>query len=410
MIPFRDLDLRQVIENQWNTVNKKIDSLSNEEIMANDLDILAENIYQEFYIPPVVVYDEDFSKREIKQGKIRRAVDPFFREYHSRDYVEVDGIIATFYYPYSGEKDLFKCRASTFSLGGYPEITLERDSFSFRIEKTLTEMNQANAKDDLLKGLEHCLTEIKSGLSYANGDVSGFNSSLKGQALKKLAEKKKKVESFFAIANMFEVPIEKKEYAEKHIPLKRNIVPVAHKYEAEDYPRILEHTKIAFAQYTAESLMTNRSEIGEKIRAALSDDMTAYGINIVAISIEDVDFTDAFTDAVEAKQVAEQNKLKAQTEQAQKTMEAEAASQRQVIEAQAAAEVARINAEAAAEVAKIEADAAKYAGEKEAEMNRKLAESLTDTLVRYYYANHWDGKLPQYISNEGTLPIINFGE
>ena len=235
MIPFRDLDLRQVIENQWNTVNKKIDSLSNEEIMANDLDILAENIYQEFYIPPVVVYDEDFSKREIKQGKIRRAVDPFFREYHSRDYVEVDGIIATFYYPYSGEKDLFKCRASTFSLGGYPEITLERDSFSFRIEKTLTEMNQANAKDDLLKGLEHCLTEIKSGLSYANGDVSGFNSSLKGQALKKLAEKKKKVESFFAIANMFEVPIEKKEYAEKHIPLKRNIVPVAHKYEAEDY-------------------------------------------------------------------------------------------------------------------------------------------------------------------------------
>ena len=156
--------------------------------------------------------------------------------------------------------------------------------------------------------------------------------------------------------------------------------------------------------------MTNRSEIGEKIRAALSDDMTAYGINIVAISIEDVDFTDAFTDAVEAKQVAEQNKLKAQTEQAQKTMEAEAASQRQVIEAQAAAEVARINAEAAAEVAKIEADAAKYAGEKEAEMNRKLAESLTDTLVRYYYANHWDGKLPQYISNEGTLPIINFSE
>lgn len=181
-------------------------------------------------------------------------------------------------------------------------------------------------------------------------------------------------------------------------------------YNAILYPRILEHTKIAFAQYTAESLMTNRSEIGEKIRAALSDNMTTYGINIIAFSIEDVDFTDAFTDAVEAKQVAEQNKLKAQTEQAQKTMETEAASQRQVIEAQAAAEVSRINAEAAAEVAKIEADAAKYAGEKEAEMNRKLAESLTDTLVRYYYANHWDGELPQYIGGEGTLPIIKFGE
>lgn len=181
-------------------------------------------------------------------------------------------------------------------------------------------------------------------------------------------------------------------------------------YNAILYPRILEHVKIVFAQYTAESLMSNRSEISEQIRIALSEDVSEYGINIVAISIEDVDFTDAFTDAVEAKQVAEQNKLKAQTEQAQKTMETEAASQRQVIEAQAAAEVSRINAEAAAEVAKIEADAAKYAGEKEAEMNRKLAESLTDALVRYYYANHWDGKLPQYVGGDGTLPIINFGQ
>lgn len=181
-------------------------------------------------------------------------------------------------------------------------------------------------------------------------------------------------------------------------------------YNAILYPRILEHVKIVFAQYTAESLMSNRSEISEQIRIALSEDVSEYGINIVAISIEDVDFTDAFTDAVEAKQVAEQNKLKAQTEQAQKTMETEAASQRQVIEAQAAAEVSRINAEAAAEVAKIEADAAKYAGEKEAEMNRKLAESLTDALVRYYYANHWDGKLPQYVGGDGTLPIIKFGE
>ena len=34
---------------------------------------------------------------------------------------------------------------------------------------------------------------------------------------------------------MFEVPIEKKEYAETHIPLKRNIVPVAKHYESSNY-------------------------------------------------------------------------------------------------------------------------------------------------------------------------------
>ena len=40
MKPFRDYDLRQVIANQWAAVNKKIDTMSNEEIMANDLECL----------------------------------------------------------------------------------------------------------------------------------------------------------------------------------------------------------------------------------------------------------------------------------------------------------------------------------------------------------------------------------
>ena len=50
MKPFSDYDLSQVIANQWSKVHKKIDSLTNEEIMGNELSILAENIYQEFYI------------------------------------------------------------------------------------------------------------------------------------------------------------------------------------------------------------------------------------------------------------------------------------------------------------------------------------------------------------------------
>lgn len=34
---------------------------------------------------------------------------------------------------------------------------------------------------------------------------------------------------------MFEVPVEKKDYAKQHIPLTRNIVPISHKYETENY-------------------------------------------------------------------------------------------------------------------------------------------------------------------------------
>ena len=235
MKPFSDYDLSQIIANQWLKVHKKIDSLTNEEIMGNELAILAENIYQEFYIAPVSILEEDFSKRSIRQGKIQRYVDPFLRDYYGKEYVEIDGVRATFSYPYHGEKELFKCRASTFSLGGYPEISVQKDNISITIEKTLNEMEQPDAKEKLLSGLERSIKEIKDGISYANSDVNSFNQSLKSQALTQLTEKKKKVESYYSIAQMFEVPVEKKNYAERHIPLTRSIVPISHKYEAENY-------------------------------------------------------------------------------------------------------------------------------------------------------------------------------
>ena len=240
MKPFQDYDLRQVIANQWAAVNKKIDTMSNEEVMANDLDVLAENIYQAFFIEPVTIFEEDFSKRSIKQGKIQKYIEPFFRDYSGREYVEVDGVIAEFFFPYTGESDLFKCRASTFSMGVYPEIAVNKKTVSFRIERSLSEMSNANAKDNLLGSLDHALMEIREGLSYPNSDVTAFNNSLKQQAMKWLEEKKKKVEAYFSIATMLEVPIEKKEYAQTHIPLKRNIVPVAKHYESSNYYGILD--------------------------------------------------------------------------------------------------------------------------------------------------------------------------
>lgn len=87
----------------------------------------------------------------------------------------------------------------------------------------------------MLSGFEHSIKEIKDGISYANRDINSFNQSLKSKVLSLLTEKKKKVESFYSIAQMFEVPVEKKDYAKQHIPLTRNIVPISHKYETENY-------------------------------------------------------------------------------------------------------------------------------------------------------------------------------
>ena len=178
-------------------------------------------------------------------------------------------------------------------------------------------------------------------------------------------------------------------------------------YESVVLPRILENVKAVVAEYSAENLVAKRGELSDEILTRLTDDAAAYGINIISISVEDIDFTDEFTDAVERKQVATQNKLAAETEQAQKTMEEQAAADRAVISAKAKAEQDIIAANAELEVTKIQAEAALYAGEKEAEMNKRIAESLTPNLVKYYYIKQWEGVLPKTVLGENNSFMIN---
>ncbi len=168
------------------------------------------------------------------------------------------------------------------------------------------------------------------------------------------------------------------------------------------YPRMLEITKGVFSKYTAENLVANRQRLSEAIREGLHSELDQYGINVISVSIENLDFTDAFTDAVEAKQVAAQKKLQAEIEQGQMTMESQQQAERKRINAEAEANVARINADADAYALQVRSEA-------EAEANKKIAESLTENLIRFNEIKAWDGKLPTYMAGEGTatMPILN---
>lgn len=233
MQPFRDCDLRKVLETQAEKLNEQIERYSNDEIMANDLDILTDNCYEQFYIEPVNIGEEEFCRRSIIQKKIKRFVDPFLRDIKGKEYVFVDGYSMTFIFPFSGEPDLFKCRASTFSLSVYPDIEIDGGFLSFHYELLLNEMKTDEDKEKLMKHLEHDMDSIKTGVSYVNSDVTGFNQSLRQSVRIALQAKRKKIEQFYSVSKLFEVPIKKTSYANTHIPLKRKIQPISQRYNNE---------------------------------------------------------------------------------------------------------------------------------------------------------------------------------
>ena len=167
-------------------------------------------------------------------------------------------------------------------------------------------------------------------------------------------------------------------------------------------PRVMEDVKIIIAKYTAENLIENRQNAADSIFELLKTELAPKGINVISLALENIDFTNAFESAVEAKQVATQEKQRAKTQQEQQTMEEEQKAERARIAAQAEADVKKIDSDAEAYAIQVKAEA-------EAEANKKLNASLTDQLINYNTILHWDGKLPAFMGGESTMPILNFG-
>ena len=100
-------------------------------------------------------------------------------------------------------------------------------------------------------------------------------------------------------------------------------------------PTIFESVKQGMSQYTAEELITKRSEVSSVIVKLLTERLQDKGVMITALNITDLSFSAEFDKAIEQKQVTAQ-----QTEQAKYELEkAKVENEKKIENAKAEAEV-----------------------------------------------------------------------
>lgn len=151
-------------------------------------------------------------------------------------------------------------------------------------------------------------------------------------------------------------------YKEVGVNYKDNIInPVLH-----------ESFKAGTAQYTAEGLITNRSEAKEKILEVVKARLDGYGIVIADLNITNLNFSDAFNSAIEEKAVAQQ-----QVEKAKQDLE-------------------RVKIEAEQKIAQAQADA---------EAQKLQQSTLTDLMIKKMFIEKWDGKMPTTNAGESGFII-----
>lgn len=149
-----------------------------------------------------------------------------------------------------------------------------------------------------------------------------------------------------------------------------------------------ERAKIVFARYGAMTLLENRSTLSAQVQEEVKELEDLFPVNFTQVIVKDVDFSEAFEEAVEAKMKAEQNALRAENEKKEA-----------ITRAEQEREVARVEAEAAVLAAQGEADALA--------ITREALEAMPPAYIQQLYLEKWDGKLPSYMMNgEGQTSIM----
>ncbi|MBP1930310.1 prohibitin family protein [Ammoniphilus resinae] len=147
-------------------------------------------------------------------------------------------------------------------------------------------------------------------------------------------------------------------------------------------PAIGEALKAVTAQYTAEELISKRSEVSIKVKEVLAAKLSAYNMILDEINITEFMFSEDFNRAIEQKQIAEQQFLKSKLDLERIKVEKE----QEITKAQAQAEALRLQKqEVTPELIKLRQIEAQLEGIKK-----------------------WDGKLPNVTG--GATPFINVGQ
>jgi regulator of protease activity HflC (stomatin/prohibitin superfamily) len=133
--------------------------------------------------------------------------------------------------------------------------------------------------------------------------------------------------------------------------------------------------KAVTALFTAEELITKRTQVREQIAALLREKMTRHGLILDEFAIVNFAFSPSFTAAIEAKVNAEQANLKAERD------------------------LMRIRVEAEQKVASAKA---------EAESLRLQRQEVTPDVLALRTIEKWDGHLPQVTG--GAIPLMDFSK
>src|SRR3954469_4266112 len=165
---------------------------------------------------------------------------------------------------------------------------------------------------------------------------------------------------------------------------RRDIQAIQHGYVKQSIRQALQ--EVVGNEEIAAVIGPKKAEAVNQTQALLSQRLAQYGIVVKQFTINELRAPPAVIEAINQKNVMQQQALTAQNELQKNTFQAQGDSIKAVGQAKAILAVAEAQSKA----------------------NELLARSVTPNLVQYEMAKKWDGKMPQVSGS--AMPMLNLGK
>ncbi len=182
---FHTNDLRRTIEAQGRGLANEVDSMSENEVLTTSPEDMVKYLAEKWRINPLAIDESgihmDYGDAQIDvSGDILRGIFDSSRPFY------ITGTRVTFYVPFTGDSNLFRCQPSTYSLSP-PRATIKSRELVFTYDLTAERTSE-------VKGIfQRDLNQTQVHAERVNADVMTFNAALPKDARQRLTARREKL-------------------------------------------------------------------------------------------------------------------------------------------------------------------------------------------------------------------------
>jgi hypothetical protein len=218
---FSESDLRAVVENQERRMFEEIDSIDGNRLMRTNLEDLSDYFEQKYRIDVPQLKEEE-AQVDQSENQVDVSKDPsrVFLVRNQPFYIR--GTAVTFFIPFEGDGELFKCRPSSFTFNP-PRARVREKEIAFTYVRTDHDATQVKSDFD------HELAEVRKWLEWIAKDVAPFNTAVRGKSRQRLEQRREKLLKDQGMVASLGFPLRKKEDAPQTYiapTVRRKVTPV----------------------------------------------------------------------------------------------------------------------------------------------------------------------------------------